>query len=175
MEGLFDRCAADEKCPAALPRLRDEFQTVLDRLAKAPAIFKLTTGLPSMKEPVEITLTRDMFADFLRRIVYSPLGIAMMPSAIHSAYNGDFEPYALLCYLLSIRPNQDTLAFGMYLSIICSESFPFITDEEVARVSKGTWVGDFRIRAQRDVCSPWPRATVPKASSSRSGPTNRCY
>jgi hypothetical protein len=85
-----------------------------------------TTSVPSMKEPVEITLSRDMFADFLRRILYPPLGIAMMPSAIHSAYNGDFEPYAILCYRLSIRPNQDALAFGMYLSIICSESFPFI-------------------------------------------------
>lgn len=161
MEGLFDRCAADEKCRAAFPRLRDEFQAVLDRLAKAPVVFKLTTGPPSMKEPVEITLTRDMFADFLRHNLYSPLAIAMMPSAIHSAYNGDFEPYALLCYRLSIRPNQDSLAFGMYLSILCSESFPFITDEEVARVSEGTWVGDFRIRALRQVCSAWPRANVP--------------
>jgi pimeloyl-ACP methyl ester carboxylesterase len=80
MEGLFDRCATDEKCRAAFPRLREEFQAVLDRLAKAPVIFKLTTGVPSMKEPVEITLSRDMFADFLRRILYSPLGIAMMPS-----------------------------------------------------------------------------------------------
>jgi len=163
MDALFERCAADEKCRAAFPRLHDEFQTVLGRLTKAPVTFKLTTGLPTMNEPVEITLNHDMFADFLRRILYSPQGIAMMPSAIHSAYNGDFEPYALLCYLLSIRPNKDTLAFGMYLSIVCSESFPFITDEEVARVSKGTWVGDFRIRALREACSAWPHGDVSRS------------
>ena len=163
MEGLFDRCATDEKCRAAFPRLREEFQAVLDRLGKAPVIFTFTTGPPSMKEPVEITLARDMFADFLRRILYSPLAIAMMPSAIHSAYNGDFEPYALLCYRLSIHPNQDSIAFGLYHSIICSESVPFITDEEVALTREKTWVGDFRIRTQREVCSAWPRATVPRS------------
>jgi len=152
-----------KKCRAAFPRLREEFQAVLDRLGKAPVIFTFTTGPPSMKEPVEITLARDMFADFLRRILYSPLAIAMMPSAIHSAYNGDFEPYALLCYRLSIHPNQDSIAFGLYHSIICSESVPFITDEEVALTREKTWVGDFRIRTQREVCSAWPRATVPRS------------
>jgi pimeloyl-ACP methyl ester carboxylesterase len=162
MEGLFARCAANEKCYAAFPRLRDEFETVLDRLAKVPVKFKLTLGMAATEEPVEITLTRNMFTDFLRRILYIPYGIAMMPSAIHSAYNGDFEPYARLCYQLSIR-SQDTLAVGMYLSIICSESFPFITDEEVVRVSKGTWVGDSRIRTQREICSGWPRAIVPRS------------
>jgi pimeloyl-ACP methyl ester carboxylesterase len=163
MEGVFDRCATDEKCRAAFPRLRDEFQAVLGRLGKAPVIFTFTTGPASMKEPVEITLTRDMFTDFLRRILYSPLAIAMVPSAIHSAYDGDFEPYALLCYRLSIRPNQDSVAFGLYHSIICSESVPFITDEEVVLATEKTWVGDSRIRIQREVCSAWPRATVPRS------------
>jgi len=68
-----------------------------------------------------------------------------------------------LCYRPSIHPNQDSIAFGLYHSIICSESVPFITDEEVALTREKTWVGDFRIRTQREVCSAWPRATVPRS------------
>jgi len=51
----------------------------------------------------------------------------------------------------------------MYLSILCNESFPFIKDNEVAQISKGTYIGDFRIRAQREMCAGWPNANVPRS------------
>lgn len=160
MDELFARCAVDAKCHAAFPRLQEEFEAVLDRLDKAPVTFKFAR--PSSEEPVEVTLTREMFGDFLRRILYDVSGISLMPAAIHSAYNGDFELYARMCFNFSIRGQNET-PFGMYFSILCNESFPFIKDDEVAQVSKGTYIGDFRIRAQREMCVGWPNANVPKS------------
>jgi pimeloyl-ACP methyl ester carboxylesterase len=161
MQDVFERCAANDKCHAAYPHLQDEFEAVLERLGKAPITFRFASP-PSLKQPVEVTLTRDMFADFLRRILYALPGISLMPAAIHSAYNGDFALYARMCYELSIRSqNDDTL--GMYFSILCNESFPFISDDEVARISKGSYTGDFRIRAQREMCVGWPNANTSKS------------
>jgi pimeloyl-ACP methyl ester carboxylesterase len=158
---LFARCAADEACHTAFPRLREEFEAVLDRLGKAPSTFHFTSP-PAVKEPVEVKLSRDMFGDFLRRILYTPAGISLLPLAIHDAFNGDFEMFARLCYELSIR-TQGEIPWGMYLSILCNESFPFISDEESARVAKGTYIGDYRVRAQRAMCRDWPNAQVPKS------------
>ena len=160
MEGMFARCAADAACHAAFPHLQQEFETVLDRLGKAPVTFKFASP-PSLEQPIEVTLTREMFGDFLRRILYVLPGISLMPAAIHSAYNGNFELYARMCYEFSIR-TQNEIPFGMYLSILCNESFPFIKEDEVTQVSKGTYIGDFRIRSQREMCVGWPNANVPK-------------
>ncbi len=161
MEGVFARCASDKKCNAAFPHLQEEFEAVIDRLGKAPVTFKFASP-PSLKQPVEVTLTRDMFADFLRRILYTLPGISLMPAAIHSAYNGDFALYGRMCYEFSIS-SQNDIPFAMYLSILCNESFPFISDDEVARISKGSYTGDFRIRAQREMCVGWPNANVPRS------------
>jgi pimeloyl-ACP methyl ester carboxylesterase len=161
MQDVFERCAANDKCHAAYPHLEDEFEAVLERLGKAPMTFKFASP-PGLKQPVEVTLTRDMFTDFLRRILYTLPGISLMPAAIHSAYNGDFALYARMCYEFSIRSQNDT-PFGMYFSILCNESFPFLSDDEVARISKGSYTGDFRIRAQREMCAGWPNANTPKS------------
>ena len=161
MEALFARCAEDAACHEAFPRLREEFETVLDRLGKQPAHFRLASP-PSLVEPVEVTLSRDMFGDFLRRILYGLPGISLMPLAIHNAYNGDFGMFALLCYEMSIR-TQPEIPWGMYFSILCNESFPFISDAESAAIAKGTYIGDFRVREQRAACQDWPDAHVPKS------------
>jgi hypothetical protein len=161
VETLFARCAADALCHGAFPKLREEFEAVLGRLTKAPVTFRFTIP-PSIPDPIEVTLSADMFGDFLRRILYTVPGISLMPMAVHSAYNGDFETFARLCYELSIRTQPD-IPFGMYFSILCNESFPFISDGESAAIAKGTYTGDFRVRAQRAMCVDWPDAHVPKS------------
>ena len=160
LETLFARCAVDAPCHAAYPKLREEFEAVLARLSRTPVTFRFTSP-PSIKDPVEVTLSADMFGDFLRRILYAMPGVSLMPMALHSAYNGDFEMFARLCYELSIRSQPD-IPFGMYFSILCNESFPFISNGESAAIAKGTYIGDSRVRTQRAMCVDWPNAHVPK-------------
>lgn len=159
LEGLFARCDADPGCHAEFPKLRDESRAVLDRLARAPAKFSFTSP-PTIKEPVEVTLSADMFGDFLRRILYTVPGMSLLPMAIDSAWHGDFEMFARLCYELSIRTNP-TIPYGMYYSILCNESFPFITEREAAFMTRDTYIGDYRLVQQRAACVGWPDAGVP--------------
>jgi hypothetical protein len=70
--------------------------------------------------------------------------------------------FARLCYELSIR-TQPEIPFGMYFSILCNESFPFISDSESAAAAKGTYIDDFRVRTQRAMCADWPNAHVPNS------------
>jgi pimeloyl-ACP methyl ester carboxylesterase len=51
---------------------------------------------------------------------------------------------------------------GLYLSITCAEDLPWIKPGEGERLSANTFLGDYRLRQQREACSLWPRATIPK-------------
>jgi hypothetical protein len=51
---------------------------------------------------------------------------------------------------------MDGQAEGYFLSITCSEDVAFIRDGEVAAAVAGTFLGDFRVRRQKDACAGWP-------------------
>jgi hypothetical protein len=50
---------------------------------------------------------------------------------------------------------------GYFLSITCSEDLPFIRDEEIPAAVAGTFLGDLRIRKQREACAGWTAAKIP--------------
>ena len=52
------------------------------------------------------------------------------------------------------------IAYGMQLSVICTEDVPFITAADVDRVRE-TFMRDVRIREAARACAEWPRGSVP--------------
>src|SRR6185369_5960651 len=54
-----------------------------------------------------------------------------------------------------------TLALGAYLTITCSEAVAFVTKEEVAERTTGTFLSDYRIRRHQSACAEWPRSEIP--------------
>jgi hypothetical protein len=48
------------------------------------------------------------------------------------------------------------MAPGFFLSVTCAEDLAFIREEEAAAAVAGTFVGDFRVRAQKAACEGWP-------------------
>jgi len=50
---------------------------------------------------------------------------------------------------------------GLYLSITCAEDLPWIKAGEGERLAANTFLGDYRLRQQREACALWPRATIP--------------
>jgi fermentation-respiration switch protein FrsA (DUF1100 family) len=48
----------------------------------------------------------------------------------------------------------------MYLSITCAEDLPWIKPGEGERLAANTFLGDYRLRQQREACALWPRADV---------------
>ena len=50
---------------------------------------------------------------------------------------------------------------GLYLSITCAEDLPWIKAGEGESLAANTFLGDYRLRQQREACALWPRATIP--------------
>jgi pimeloyl-ACP methyl ester carboxylesterase len=57
---------------------------------------------------------------------------------------------------------EETMSLGMFLSVICAEDIPRITDEDVLRETEGTLFGDRAVRVLREACEQWPRASLPE-------------
>jgi pimeloyl-ACP methyl ester carboxylesterase len=159
MDHLIDDCAADSTCRAAFPNLREEFRSVLDRLLKGPASVELIN--PLTEKPQRVRLGSGVFAERLRMMLYDRAPASLIPLLIHAAYQGDFRPFVLAA-LPQARGIYQSLSLGMYFSVTCSESIPFITEEDVKRETTGTFLGDYRVSVHVGACREWPRATVPR-------------
>jgi hypothetical protein len=48
----------------------------------------------------------------------------------------------------------------MYLSITCAEDLPWIKPGEGERLAANTFLGEYRLRQQREACALWPRADI---------------
>ena len=158
LELLFDACAADPGCGAAFPALPEEFAAVMARLEETPG--RVTAVHSGTEEDVELTLSREAFAEALRVMMYYTPTARQVPLAIHRASEGDYKPFVQLG-LQANRSLRDQLAFGMLLCVTCSEDLPRISEEEIRRETAGTFLGDGRVRSQAEVCSFWPRGAVP--------------
>jgi pimeloyl-ACP methyl ester carboxylesterase len=159
IDRLIDDCAADASCRAAFPNLREELRAVLDRLQKGPASVELIN--PFTEQPARVRLRRGPFAERLRMMLYDTGSASLVPLLIHRAYQGDFKPFVMAA-LPQARAVYQSLSLGMYFSVTCSESVPFITEEDVKRETDGTFLGDYRVRVHQDACRVWTRTAVPR-------------
>jgi pimeloyl-ACP methyl ester carboxylesterase len=152
---LFDSCAADPACHAAFPNLPDEFRQIEVRLASGP----IAVSVPD--QPGTVPLYGGRVAEWIRSKLYRPYSSAEIPWLIHRAYLGDWTPITEGIFRSALDLNSD-LAFGLFLSITCSEDVAFISEEDVAAETSGTFLGQYRIRQQQAACRLWPKASLPK-------------
>jgi len=108
----------------------------------------------------KVRLSRDLAAEAVRYMLYSPGGASRVPLVLHLAAQGDFGPLAEAA-LNYRRQIVATGSNGLYLSITCAEDLPWIKAGEGERSSANTFLGDYRLRQQREACALWPRATIP--------------
>jgi hypothetical protein len=87
-------------------------------------------------------------------MLYSAIDAARLPLEVHLAAQGDWKPLALTARLQgSIMDEQ---AEGFFQSVTCAEDVAFIREEDIAPAVAGTFLGDFRVRRQKDACQGWP-------------------
>jgi pimeloyl-ACP methyl ester carboxylesterase len=157
---LMDDCAADSACHAAFPNLRDEFASVLDRLGKGPLSVELVNPLTQKSQ--RVSLGRGVFAERLRMMLYDREPASSVPLLIHRAFQGDFTPF-ILAALPQARGIYQSLSLGMYFSVTCSESIPFITKEDIKKETNGTFLGDYRVRVHVNACREWAQPPAPRS------------
>jgi pimeloyl-ACP methyl ester carboxylesterase len=163
IDHLMDDCAADTACRAAFPNLREEFRAVLNRLLKGAASVELIN--PFTQKAQRVQLGRGVFAERLRMMLYDRDPASLVPLLIHRAYQGDFKPF-IMAALPQARGIYRSLSLGMYFSVTCAESVPFITEQDVKRETDGTFLGDYRVRVHQGACREWPRGVVPRQFTS---------
>ncbi len=159
----FDRvaadCAADPACAAAYPDLEGDLAAVIDRLREGPAGVEIRTENDG--PPVEVPFSLGDFGYSIRGMLYSSDQTASLPGFLHvAATAGNLRPFAQAYYRRSASLG-DGLANGMYLSVVCSEDVPFITDDLAFRWTAGTFLGDYLIHEYRRACDLWDRGEIP--------------
>ena len=100
-------------------------------------------------------------AEWFRSKLYRPRSSVALPWMIHRASLGDWSPIAE-GILSDARAADSGFSFGLFFSITCSEDIAFIREEDVAAETKGTFLGDYRVRQQQAACKLWPKASLPK-------------
>jgi pimeloyl-ACP methyl ester carboxylesterase len=154
---MNERCKKDASCHEAFGDLEVALDAVLSELDEAPV---LTVRHPRLGHPVELRLTRDGFTQALRGLLYAPELVALLPLAISEAREGHFDPFVTQAYYLGDE-QRDAISLGLFLSIVCSEDVPRISDAEVAAQTKGTFIGDAMVRYFRRACAEWPAGPTP--------------
>jgi pimeloyl-ACP methyl ester carboxylesterase len=158
IDRLFQACAQDAACNDAYPRLTQEFQAVLQRLQAGPV--GVTTTDRQSRAPVNVSLTRAAFAEIVRLLLYNSMTARSVPLFVHQAYRGRFTALVDLG-IESMRAQRNALAMGMFMTVTCSEDLARITNADIEAETRGTFLGDWRVREQMEACSVWPRAVVP--------------
>lgn len=155
LDDLFERCAADEACSAAFPNLASEFETILQRLEQPVDI---TVPGPLDNEPIDLELTRELFAQLVFNILYSTEFQSLLPLLIHHAHEtGEYGP--LVAQALAIGESA-SLQTALLYAVTCSEDAPLVDLETARAIQEGTAMA---LPAERflAICETWPRAEVP--------------
>jgi pimeloyl-ACP methyl ester carboxylesterase len=158
LERLFADCAADESCHKAFPDVKADLEAALARLEKGPV--QATAFNMIKKKPQQVTMTRGVFIDLVRLMLYEPGTISLLPLVIHQGAQGEFGGIAAIGFIAE-HQLAGMLAGGMSLSVICAEDAPFISESDVMEATQGTYYGESRVRATLAACKEWPRGSLP--------------
>jgi len=161
----FDRVAADcgaqAGCAAAYPDLERHLATVLDRFREGPIEVAIRPGKDAA--PLEVPYAIGDFGYTIRGMLYSPRQTAQLPKLLSAAAEpgGDLTPFAQAYYDRAALLGT-AVANGLYLSVLCAEDVPYISDDAVLRWTAGTYLGTYLVDDYRVACARWVRGTVPE-------------
>jgi pimeloyl-ACP methyl ester carboxylesterase len=159
LDRLFADCAADPACGAAFPELRRDFADVLARLAQGPV--RVSIPDPETDRPIAVVITGEVFRIIFPYRLYSAEAASKVPRSIHRAAHGDFREMARAVLVLR-RLMVGGRSRGMYLSVSCSEEPPeSLNLQALQDETRGTFMGDLRVRNYMEVCALWPRGEIP--------------
>jgi pimeloyl-ACP methyl ester carboxylesterase len=157
-------CGRDVACAAAFPDFAVEIDSIARRLERAPATVSIPD--PVTGSPSAVRFTRAAFGEVVRASMYSPMGAANLPLAVHLAYRGDFV-WLARAHVRRQRSIAREGWMGLYLAVTCAEDVPRTDRTTALTESRGTVLGEFRVRQHYAACAMWPAATAVEARKAR--------
>jgi len=159
MDLLFARCEADESCRQAFPDLPGKFQQLMTGLEEGPLTVNFIHPVSGAQEAEPFTAPE--LAATVRLLSYTPETAALLPLLIHtSASEGRYDLLAAQSRLVS-EDLSESISFGMNLSVLCAEDFPFMDLSSAERAARGTYLGNIQYEELEAMCAIWPRGQVP--------------
>lgn len=156
--GTLAACAADPACAAAFPDLEADLRQALARLEAN--VEPVEVAAPDGEGTVAIPMSRAVFVQAVRYMLYNPSSQMRVPFTVHRAAQGDFAPAASVAAFIGKAFNS--AADGLYLSVTCAEDLPRFTLEEGRERAAGTVLGEYRVNQQKAACALWPRGRLPE-------------
>jgi pimeloyl-ACP methyl ester carboxylesterase len=156
LDNVLARCAADAKCHAAYPNLRDEFDTARALVASNP----ITTSVLDSQTGKPVVVDSNVFASAVLDFTTSIDLAAGLPRAIHKAASGDVTAIAQM----TVDSASTTQNLVMAWSIRCSEAWAHwdpIAVEQKGGASYFTAASAVSARRSAAACSAFPKAAVP--------------
>jgi hypothetical protein len=83
-----------------------------------------------------------------------------VPLLVEQALAGDFSPFAGA----AVRANREIYTgsrMGLHYCITCNEFVGRIRAEDVEPVTRGSFLGSWRVRDQMAACENWPKTDLP--------------
>jgi len=157
LDRLLDDCARDEKCRQSFPDLKRDFQTALDLLTSSPE--KITVTDPRVNKPVELAITRGVFAGAIRQLLFDSNSQRFIPVIVRGAAKRDYAPLKTL--VGQALRTIGGINFGMNTSVICSEEIPRIKPADIKRETAGAFLTGSVVQTRIDLCREWPRGRAP--------------
>jgi pimeloyl-ACP methyl ester carboxylesterase len=156
---LFERCEADAACRQAFPDLPGKFQQLMTGLEEGPQTVNFTHPVSGAQETEPFTAPE--LAATVRLLSYTPETAALLPLLIHtSASEGRYDLLAAQSRLVS-EDLSESISFGMNLSVLCAEDFPFMDLSTAEQAARGTYLGNIQYEELEAMCAIWPRGQVP--------------
>jgi pimeloyl-ACP methyl ester carboxylesterase len=158
-QALVSRCAKDTACHQAYPLIDVELRELLKRLEATPL---MTLPASPQRPEARIRVSRGLFAEAIRNVLYTPDGLAQAPKLIHQLLNGDDRGIVETALAGRRTLGGERLAAGFFLSVTCAEDVPYLS-AKADGMATGTFGGNYRLVQQRAACAEWPRGTVSTA------------
>ena len=155
---VLGECATEAACRAAFPDAKADLKAMMERLAAGSVPAEILH--PETGESVTVSISRDLAAETIRYMLYSPAAAGQIPAFVHAAAAGDLTPRAEMA-LFGRQHIVASGSMGDYLSVTCAEDGPGIAVGEGEREAAGTMLGAYRVRQQRAACGVWPRGELP--------------
>ncbi len=154
---VLRRCAADQACHTAFPRLDAEWRDVLARFRTPVRVVDPSSGAAAV-------IDQGTLAEAIHAALLTEAGAAQLPLAIHLTAVGKYvEASALIGVNDADRPN-----LLMADEILCSEAWARADAADVARLGAGSYALPRELaKAQQRaaMCAHLPRGVVPARDS----------
>ncbi len=156
-QSLVARCRKDDNCKGTFPTVDADFRRLLARLEKDSPVMTLPAG-PS-RPAATIQITRGLFSEAFRNVLYTPEGSAQAPQLVRQLLDGDDRSLTETALNGRTVLGGERLAAGFFLSVTCTEDVPYLS-KDADQMAAGTFGGNYRLQQQRAACKEWTRGSV---------------